>query len=105
MRYVIAYAGNLWEVFAVRVWFAPFLISNAALHGGVGLDWNPTTIAGLSLFVAVSLNLAVAELGVRWGRNAVILAVSIASVVVCGLLGWQASGPYMLFWRYSWSMA
>ncbi len=96
MRYVIAYAGNLWEVFAVRVWFVPFLIYNAALNGGAALDWNPTTVAGLSVFVAVPLNLAIAELGVRWGRKSVILAVSLASVLVCGVLGWQASSPYLL---------
>jgi hypothetical protein len=29
MRYVIAYAGNTWEVFAIRVWFVPFVAFNA----------------------------------------------------------------------------
>lgn len=41
------------------------------------------------------LNLAIAELGQRWGRKAVIFTVSVASVFVCLLLGWQASGPYL----------
>lgn len=95
IRYVIAYAGNLWEVFAVRVWFVPFLAYNAALNEGAALDWNPTTVAALSVLVAVPFNLAIAELGQRWGRKPVIFAVSLASVLVCGVLGWQASGLYV----------
>jgi MFS family permease len=93
-RYVMAYAGNLWEVFAVRVWFVPFLAFNAALNDNVP-NWSFTTIAGLSVFVAVPLNLVIAELGIRWGHRRVILAVSLASVLVCGVLGWQATGPYL----------
>ena len=95
IRYVIAYAGNLWEVFAVRVWFIPFLVYNAGLNEGTALDWKPTTVAALSVVIAVPLNLAIAELGGRWGRKPVIFAVSLASVLVCGMLGWQASGPYV----------
>jgi MFS family permease len=100
MRYVIAYGGNLWEVFAVRVWFVPFLAFNAAVNGagvneGAALNWSPTAIAAFVAFFSVPLNIAIAELGVRWRRKTVIFAVSVASVLVCGLLGWQASGPYI----------
>ena len=95
-RFIIAYTGNLWEVFAVRVWFVPFLAFNAALHDDTASNWDPATIAGLSVFVAVPLNLIIAELGLRWGRKQVIFAVSVASILVCGVLGWQASGPYLL---------
>ena len=96
MRYVIAYAGNLWEVFAIRVWFVPFLAFNLAANEGSGLGLDPTIAVGLSVFVAVPLNLVIAELGVRWGRKPVIFAVSLASIVVCGIIGWQASGLYIL---------
>lgn len=96
MRYVIAYAGNLWEVFAIRVWFVPFLAFNIASNEDSGLALDPITAVGFSVFVAVPLNLVIAELGVRWGRKPVIFAVSLASVVVCALLGWQASGLYVL---------
>ncbi len=95
-RYVIAYGGNIWEVFATRVWFVPILTFSAAYNGMSGATWDPTIIAGLSVFVAVPMNLVIAELGIRFGRKAVILAVSLASIVVCGLLGWQAAGPYLL---------
>ena len=96
VRYVVAYAGNLWEVFAVRVWFVPILIFNAAANDATARNWDPTVVAGLSVLVAVPLNLAFAEAGVRWGRRKVIFAVSLASVLVCGVLGWQAAGPYFL---------
>ena len=61
MRYVIAYAGNLWEVFAIRVWFVPFLAFNLAANEGSGLGLDPTTAVGLSIFVAVPLNLVIAR--------------------------------------------
>ncbi|MDP6831987.1 MAG: MFS transporter [Alphaproteobacteria bacterium] len=96
MRYVIAYAGNLWEVFAVRVWFVPFLAFNLAMGKGSNIALSPTTAVGLSVFIAVPLNLAIAEAGVRWGRKRVIFVVSLASVLVCALIGWQAAGPYAL---------
>lgn len=96
MRYVVAYAGNIWEVFAIRVWFVPLLVFNAALHGNTVPDWNPSTLAGISVILAVPLNLAIAELGVRLGRKPVILVVSLTSILICFVLGWQASGLYVL---------
>ena len=95
-RYVIAYAGNIWEVFAIRVWFVPVLVFNTALHVEDAPDWNPATLAGMAVFLAVPLNIAIAELGIRFGRRSVILVVSLSSIVVCFLLGWQAAGPYWL---------
>ncbi len=96
IRFVIAYAGNLWEVYAIRVWFVPFLAFSAALNSDTALNWAPATVASISVFLSVPFNLAIAEIGVRWGRKKVIFAVSIASIAVCGVLGWQASGPYIL---------
>jgi MFS family permease len=59
-------------------------------------NWDPTVVAGLSVLVAVLLNLAFAEAGERWGHRKGIFAVSLASVLVCGVLGWQVAGPYLL---------
>ncbi|MFP6773216.1 MAG: MFS transporter [Alphaproteobacteria bacterium] len=100
VRYIIAYAGNLWEVFAIRVWFVPFLAfnfaSNAAPNADLGLDMQPTTFAALSVLIAVPLNILIAEIGIRHGRRLAIGVVSLASVVVCVALGWQAAGAYGL---------
>jgi len=94
MRYVIAYAGNLWEVFAIRVWFVPFLAFNAMSSGDAVGRWSPTSIAGLSVFIAVPVNLMIAEFGIRWGRRKMICLVSVASVVVCLALGRMPHNAY-----------
>ena len=94
MRYVIAYGGNLWEVFAVRVWFVPFLAFSAMASGDTASRWSPTTIAGLSVFIAVPVNLMVAELGIRWGRRKAIALVSVLSICVCLALGQMPHSAY-----------
>ncbi len=96
LRYIVAYAGNLWEVFAIRVWFVPFLAFNHASNGDAELDMQPATLAALSVLIAVPLNILIAEIGILYGRKLVIGVVSGASVLVCGALGWQAAGAYGL---------
>jgi len=96
MRYVIAYAGNTWEVFAIRVWFVPFLAFNAGLNGNVESVWTPPVLAGLSALIAVPVSLGVAELAFRFGRERMVRLVSLASVCVCLVVGWLAASPYAL---------
>jgi MFS family permease len=96
MRYVIAYAGNTWEVFAIRVWFVPFLAFNAGLNGNLESVWTPPVLAGLSALVAVPVSLGVAELAFRFGREQMVRLVSLASVCVCLVLGSLAASPYAL---------
>jgi hypothetical protein len=96
MRYVIAYAGNTWEVFAIRVWFVPFLAFNAGLNGNPESGWTPPVLAGISALIAVPVSLGVAELAFRFGRERMVRLVSLASVCVCLLLGWLAASPYAL---------
>ena len=93
-RYVIAYAGNTWEVFAIRVWFVPMLTFSAAVNGEQTIGWSPPVLAGVSVIMAVPVSLGIAELGVRFGRAQAIRTVSLASVLVCLALGLLASGPY-----------
>lgn len=57
-RYVIAYAGNTWEVFAIRVWFAPFLAFSAELNQSTS-GWPPAVLAGISAIVAVPVSIEV----------------------------------------------
>ena len=40
VRYVVAYAGNLWEVFAVRAWFVPILTFNATSKFSFGSNYT-----------------------------------------------------------------
>jgi hypothetical protein len=96
MRYVIAYAGNTWELFAIRVWFVPFFAFNAGLNGDALSGWAPSVLAGISALIAVPVSIRVAELAFRFGREQIVRLVSLASVCICLMLGWLATGPYAL---------
>ncbi len=96
MRYVIAYAGNTWEVFAIRVWFVPFLAFNAGLNGTPETVWAPPVLAGISALIAVPVSIGIAELAIRFEREQMVRLVSLASVCVCLILGWLAASPYVL---------
>ncbi len=100
MRYVIAYSENTWEVFAIRVWFVPFLAFSGELNGSA-TSWPPSVLAGVSAIAAVPVSIAVAELALRLGRDQVVLAVSFGSVCACFFLGWLAASPYRWFWLFS----
>ena len=94
IRYIVAYAGNTWEVFAMRVWFVPFLAFHASLHTTDQHDWNFSVLAGISAIVAVPVSIVVAELGIRFGRQRVVRAVSLASVGVAVALGALANSSF-----------
>ena len=96
VRYIIAYAGNTWEVFAVRVWFVPFLAFNASLHTTAVHGWNFSVLAGISAIVSVPVSIVVAELGLSFGRERVVRVVSLVSVAVAVALGALASSGFML---------
>lgn len=100
MRYVVAYAGNTWEVLAIRVWFVPFLAFSADLNGHSAGGWPPSVLAGVSAIVAVPVSIAVAELALRLGRDQVVCMVSLASVSICLMLGWLAA-PMRWFLPFS----
>ena len=96
VRYIIAYAGNTWEVFAMRVWFVPFLAFNTGLHTAPEHGWNLSVLAGVSAIAAVPLSIIVAELGIRFGRMKVVRAVSLMSVGVAVALGASASSSFII---------
>jgi MFS family permease len=94
LRYIVAYAGNTWEVFAMRVWFVPLLAYNAGLHAAGAYGMNLAVLAGISAIVSVPVSIAVAELGIRFGRERVVRAVSLASIAVAVTLGALASSSF-----------
>lgn len=86
-RFILAYGGNTWEVFAMRVWFVPVLAFNASQPGHAPLGLSFPMLAGLSALLAIPVSIAVAETGIRVGAARVVRFVSLASVAVCLLLG------------------
>jgi len=91
MAYVIAFAGNTWEVLAVRVWFVAYLTWILGLPGNRLALPGPAVISGLASLVGFPVNIAVAELALRYGRSMVI-ATCVISVLVCVALAITAGG-------------
>jgi MFS family permease len=95
-RYIIAYAGNTWEVFAMRVWFVPLLAFNAGLHATAAHGMSLSVLAGVSAIVSVPVSLVVAELGTHFGRQRVVRLVSVASVALAVALGALATSSFLV---------
>ena len=92
MAYVLAFAGNTWEVFSVRVWFVAYLAWTLSLpHNYLPLP-GLAVISGLASLAGFPVSIAVAELVLRYGRR-VIVATCLTSVLVCLGLAATAGGP------------
>lgn len=92
MAYVLGFAGNTWEVFAIRVWFVACLSWTLRIPGNeLGLP-NLAVISGLASLAGVPASIVVAELTVRWNRASVIAATCAISVAVCFALAATAGG-------------
>jgi MFS family permease len=93
MAYVAGFAGNTWEVFAVRVWFVAYLGWTLSLPGN-RLALPPLgVVAGLASLAGLPVSILTAELALRLGRERIIIATCIVSVVVCAALAATAGGP------------
>ena len=95
MAYVLAFAGNTWEVFAVRVWFVAYLTWTLGLPGNDLSLPAPAVISGIASLIGFPANLVVAELTLRYGRR-VIVATCLFSVLVCIALAATAGGPVLV---------
>lgn len=92
MAYVLAFAGNIWEVAAIRAWFVVYLAWTFALpHNGLAVP-PPADISGLASLVGFGASILVAELALHWGRRAIVMA-CVGSVLVLLALAATAGGP------------
>jgi MFS family permease len=92
MAYVLGYAGNTWEVFAVRFWFVACLAWTLSLPGNALALPALGVVSGVAALAGLPVSIAVAELAARHGRRRIILAVCAASVAVCLALAVTAGG-------------
>ena len=92
MAYVLAFAGNIWEVSAIRAWFVAYLAWNFALpHNSLPVP-RPADISGLASLAGFAASILVAELALRWGPRGIVMT-CIASVLVLFALAATAGGP------------
>lgn len=93
IAYVAAFAGNTWEVFAVRVWFVAYLAwlltlpDNHVSLPALGLVSGAASLAGVPVSIAMAV---VAE---RLGRRPIIIGICLVSVATCLALAATAGGP------------
>lgn len=93
IAYVAAFAGNTWEVFAVRIWFVAYLAWLLSLPGNYIPLPALGLVSGVASLAGVPVSMAVAEVAARHGRRPVIIGVCLASVATCLALAATAGGP------------
>lgn len=92
VAYILGFAGNTWEVFAIRVWFVAYLTWMLRLPGNQIPLPNLGVVAGLAALLGVPASVLVAELAVRYRRSTVIVATCAVSVSVCLALAMTVGG-------------
>lgn len=92
VAYIVGFAGNTWEVFAIRVWFVACLAWTLRLPGNDIVLPNLGVVSGLAALAGVPVSIAVAELAVRYRGSTVIVVTALVSVLVCLGLAATAGG-------------
>jgi MFS family permease len=92
VAYILAFAGNTWEVFAICVWFVASLAWTLSLPGNAIELPNLGIVSGLAALIGVPASVAVAELAAKRRRSTVIMATCAVSVAVCLALAATAGG-------------
>lgn len=92
VAYIVGFAGNTWEVFAIRVWFVACLAWTLRLPGNDIALPNLGVVSGLAALAGVPVSIAIAELAVRYRRSTVIVLTCLLSVAVCLGLAATAGG-------------
>ena len=95
MAYTLAFAGNIWEVSAVRAWFVAYLTWILGLaHNQLALP-RPAVISGLASLAGFPVSILVAECGLRWGRIAIV-STCVGSVLLLLGLAVTAGGASLV---------
>jgi predicted MFS family arabinose efflux permease len=86
IRYVLAYACHMWELFAVRAWLVPFLVFVESRQGRPAFAGAATLAAVISL-AGVPASLAGAELSARLDRRRLVTVVMLLSAATSLFVG------------------
>jgi MFS family permease len=83
IAYVAAFAGNTWEVFAVRVWFVAYLAWLLRLPGNQIALPPLGVVSGVASLAGVPVSMIMAEVAARRGRRPVVIGICLISVATC----------------------
>jgi MFS family permease len=92
LAYVAAFAGNTWEVFAVRVWFVAYLAWTLGLPGNRLTLPSLGLVAGVASLLGVPTSMVMAEVATRHGRRPVVISICLVSVATCLALAVVSGG-------------
>jgi len=92
IAYVVAFAGNAWEVFAVRVWFVAYLAWLLSLPGNHITVPALGLVSGAASLAGVPVSMIMAEIAARQGGRRVIMGICFVSVGTCLALSATAGG-------------
>ncbi len=92
IAYVAAFAGNTWEVFAVRVWFVAYLAWLLRLPGNHIALPPLGLVSGVASLAGVPVSMVMAEVAARRGRRPVVIGICLISVATCLALSATAGG-------------
>ena len=95
VRYVLAYACHMWELFAVRAWLVPFLVFVETVHGRQAFA-TAATLAALISLAGVPASLAGAELSARMDRRRLVMTVMLLSAATSIVLGLTISTTWAM---------
>ncbi len=97
MRYVIAYCGHVWEVFAMRGWSVALLTFSAAQIGNEAFaGWNMAILSGAVSMLMMPTSVGVAEIAARFGRVRTICFASAVTGLLVVSLALLKTGPFLL---------
>ncbi len=97
MRYVVAFFGHVWEVFAFRGWSVALLVFSASLPGNEQYrGWNMAILSGATSFLMMPASVGIAELANRFGRVRVVTLLTAATTGVVLLLVLNKTGAFPL---------
>jgi MFS family permease len=92
LAYVAAFAGNTWEVFAVRAWFVAYLAWLLRLPTNHIALPPLGVVSGVASLAGVPASMVMAEVAARRGRRPVVAGICLVSVAVCIGLSATAGG-------------
>ena len=97
MRYVVAYFGHVWEVFAMRGWSVALLVFSAAQAGNQAFaGWNMAILSGVASLMMMPTSVGVAELARRYGPVPVITGATVVTVALVVVLVAAKTGPFLI---------
>lgn len=96
LAYIFGYAAHMWELFSLRSWIVAFLFFSQSLQPGSAFLVRPTRLAFWITLIGLPASVLGNEIARRYGRRQVISIVMTISALLCVLIGFTPTLPFIL---------